>query len=514
MTQKVLLCILDGYGLYKDYDGNAVFKADNKVFNRLVEENPYNSIFAAEEYVGLPKGQMGNSEVGHMNLGVGRVAKQLLPRINDAVESGDLENIENLQSLIKTVKENTNTVHLMGLFSDGGVHSHINHLIALCEILSKNDVKVWVHAVLDGRDTAQKSAGKYFDLFEEKFAGNDLVNIATISGRYYTMDRDKNWDRQKLAYDVYTNPKIDILSTVYKNAKAALEKEYLADRTDEFVKPCVISGFDGMKDGDGFIFFNFRTDRALQITNCLCNPSFNGFERKKKVSFSYACSMVDYSEKHKEFLSSLFPPQKFTNSLGEVIANAGLRQLRIAETEKYAHVTFYFNGVEDRVFENEDRVLIQSPAVATFDQKPEMSAFEITDKLEEVLPKEKYDLVVLNYANGDMVGHTGMLDKCIIAVETVDKCLERVEKLCKDLGYTLVVTADHGNCEEEINENTGEAITAHTLNKVPFIIVEPDGVKTVNSIDDGGALCDVAPTILDLMGVDKPVEMTGKSLVK
>lgn len=455
--------------------------------------------------VGLPDGQMGNSEVGHMNLGAGRVVMQDLPRIDQAVADGSLAANPLLTAALAKVKAAGGTLHLLGLLSPGGVHSHQDHLAALARIAGAAGVKVAVHAFLDGRDTPPSSAKEFMERFLADIAGSGAT-IATVSGRYYAMDRDKRWDRVQLAFDAMAlgqGPRAaDPLS--------AIQASYEAGKTDEFVLPVVIGEYAGMRDGDGLLMGNFRADRAREILHTLVDPSFDGFARARVPSFSAQLGLTEYSKDLGAFLTTLFPAESLSKLLGEVVSDAGKTQLRIAETEKYAHVTFFFNGGREQVYPGEDRILVPSPKVATYDLQPEMSAVEVTDNLVAAIGSGKYDLIVANYANGDMVGHTGVLSAAMTAAETVDACLARLEAAIQAAGGTMMVTADHGNAEMMTDPDSHEPYTAHTIGPVDVVLVNPPA--GTDGLADG-RLADVAPTLLALLGLPQPAEMTGRALL-
>ncbi len=504
--RPVVLCILDGWGERPDAADNAITRARTPVWHALLRRWPHAQLDASEHYVGLPDGQMGNSEVGHTNLGAGRVVMQELPRIDRAIADGSLAGMPALRDFIAKVKASGGTAHVMGLLSPGGVHSHQHQIAALAIILAEAGVPVAVHAFLDGRDTPPKSALGYLKQFAADVAGHGDVRIATVSGRYYAMDRDKRWDRVEKAYRVLTAA----AGERAEDAVKAVEAAYRRGETDEFVLPTAIADYRGIKDGDGVLFANFRADRVREIAGALLDPDFPGFARNRRVAFAAALGLTEYSEELNPFLATLFPPQDLSDTFGEIIADAGMTQLRIAETEKYAHVTFFFNGGRETVFPGEERILVPSPKVATYDLQPEMSAPEVTDKVVAAIRSGRFDVVVLNYANTDMVGHTGHLDAAIKAVEAVDACLGRVAAAVEAAGGTLVITADHGNAEMMRDPETGEPHTAHTLNPVPFIVVNaPGAVARV----EGGRLADVAPTLLAILGLPKPAAMTGHSLI-
>ncbi len=508
MTQKpVLLMILDGWG-YREpkTPDNAIEMGHTPNWHRMYDENPHCLIQTSGLDVGLPDGQMGNSEVGHTNLGAGRVVMQDLPRIDLAIKDGSLKNNPVLVKMIETLKSNGKAAHVMGLMSPGGVHSSQEHIVALCKILAESGIKTWVHAFLDGRDTPPSSAEGFLADFEKSISGLNNVKIATIEGRFYAMDRDKRWDRVEAAY----NTVLAAEGKRYATADEAIKASYTEKVTDEFVIPAVIGDYQGMEDGDALLMANFRADRAREILYALADAEFNGFARKKTVKFSAHVGMTEYSVDHNRFMQTMFPPEALTNILGEVVANHGLTQLRIAETEKYAHVTFFFNGGEEKEFKGEERILIASPKVATYDLKPEMSVYEVTEQLVKAIEDKRFDVIICNYANGDMVGHTGIMEAALKAVAAVDECLGKVEKAIKDVGGVMIVTADHGNAEKMVDEKTGQPYTAHTVGKVPAILVNCQ--EHVCRLRDG-RLADIAPTMLDLLHIEKPTEMTGHSLL-
>ncbi len=509
MTQKpVMLLILDGWGYReKTTADNAIENGNTPNWHRLLNECPHGFVETSGLAVGLPEGQMGNSEVGHTNLGAGRVVMQDLPKIDLAIKDGSLAKNPILVNMINTLKANGKTCHLMGLMSPGGVHSSQSHIEVLAKIISENNIPVRVHAFLDGRDTPPASAAEYLQQFEKDVAGLNNVKIATIEGRFYAMDRDKRWDRIEKAY----NNMVLADGKRFASADEAIKASYVDKVNDEFVIPVVIGDYNGMQDGDAILMANFRADRAREILYALADKEFNGFERKKVVNFSDHVGMTEYSVDHNRFMHTIFPPEQLTNILGEVVAKHGLKQLRIAETEKYAHVTFFFNGGEEKEFEGEERILIASPKVATYDLKPEMSVYEVTEQLVNAIENKKFDVIICNFANGDMVGHTGIMEAALKAVAAVDECLGKVETAIKNVGGVLIVTADHGNCEKMVDEITGQPYTAHTVGKVQAILVnDQSGVKSL----ENGRLADIAPTMLELLGIEQPKEMTGKSLLK
>lgn len=508
MTQKpVLLMILDGWGYRSPKTpDNAIEMGHTPNWHRMYNDNPHSLIETYGLAVGLPEGQMGNSEVGHTNIGAGRVVMQDLPKIDQAIKDGSFAQNPVLVNMIKTLKSNGGAAHVMGLMSPGGVHSSQAHIAALCKILAQNDIRVWVHAFLDGRDTPPSSAVDFLADFEKSIAGLPKVKIATIEGRFYAMDRDKRWDRVELAYNNIAFAE----GKRFASADEAIKASYADKVTDEFVVPCVIGDYQGITDGDAVLMANFRADRAREILYALADAEFSGFTRKKTVKLSDSVGMTEYSVDHQRFMHTMYPPEALTNILGEVVADHGLTQLRIAETEKYAHVTFFFNGGEEREFNGEERILIASPKVATYDLKPEMSVYEVTEQLVKAIEDKRFDVIICNYANGDMVGHTGVMEAALKAVAAVDDCLGKVEKAIKDVGGVMIVTADHGNVEKMIDEKTGEPYTAHTVGKVPAILVNDK--SGVTGLKDG-KLADLAPTMLELLHIDQPSEMTGHSLL-
>ncbi|MDD3181463.1 MAG: 2,3-bisphosphoglycerate-independent phosphoglycerate mutase [Alphaproteobacteria bacterium] len=505
--RPVLLCVLDGFGYREPSADNAISVAHMPTWRKLWDENPHALLDASGEAVGLPQGQMGNSEVGHMNLGAGRVVYQDLPLIDRALASGQLEYNPCLVGLISKLKARGGTCHLMGLASPGGVHAHQNHMVALAKVIADQGVPVAVHAFLDGRDVPPQSAVAQIGKLEDDLASIAGVKLATLCGRYFAMDRDKRWDRVEKAYDLLTQGE----GARVINAVDAIESSYVDGIYDEFVLPLALDGFQGMKDGDGILFANFRADRAREILSALLMPDFDGFKRQKVVHFVDALGMVEYSETLNGVMHTLFPPKNIANGLGEVVSNAGLRQLRIAETEKYPHVTFFFNGGREEPYAGEERIMVPSPKVATYDLQPEMAACEVTDKVVTAIDGGTFDLIVLNYANPDMVGHTGSLPAAVKAVETVDRCLARVLSSIKRAGGAALITADHGNCELMHNDQTEGPHTAHTLSKVPVVLYGGADGSVVGLHD--GRLADVAPTLLSLLGVSKPAEMDGESLI-
>jgi len=506
--KPVLLAILDGWGHRADHADNAIAIAKTPALDALARDYPSGLINASELHVGLPAGQMGNSEVGHMNIGSGRVLMQDLPRIDAAINDGTLVQKAHYLTFIENVKTGTKICHMLGLVSPGGVHSHQDHMAAMARFFEAQGLTVYIHAFLDGRDTPPKSALEYINQLEVAISGLKNVRIATVSGRYYAMDRDKRWDRVQKAYDTM----VSAAGERYLTAKAAIEASYAHNLTDEFVLPCVIGDYPGMQDGDSIAMINFRADRVRETLTALVDPSFADFARAKQVTFAAKMGMTEYSSKLAPLLTILFPPEPLNRIFGELVSEAGLTQLRIAETEKYAHVTFFFNGGREQEFAGEERILVPSPKVATYDEKPEMSAPEITEKLLEAIASDKFDVIVVNYANTDMVGHTGDLEAARKAVETVDHCVGQISAAVLQKGGAILVTADHGNAEMMFDHDTHQPHTAHTLNLVPVIIATP-ALKGNTSVLAEGKLGDVAPTLLQLLGLPQPSEMTGKSLL-
>lgn len=506
--KPLCLIILDGWGISDNTEGNAIKLANTPNMDSYYQNYPNTTLLSSGEAVGLPDNQMGNSEVGHLNIGAGRVVYQELTRISKSIAEGDFYTNEALLSAIKNVKKNNSYLHVMGLVSDGGVHSHITHLKAIIDLAQRNNLdNLYIHAFLDGRDVPPRSAIPYLNDLNNYLKSKNIGEIATVSGRYYAMDRDNRWERIKKAYDALVYRK----GTVFESAEELVCQSYKDGVDDEFVVPALVRVRDDkcamIKDGDSLIFYNFRPDRARQITRSFIYDDFNEFDRGAKPPEVYFVCMTQYN---KEFIAPVaFPPAKITDTLGEVLAFNGLRQLRIAETEKYAHVTFFFNGGVEKPNLNEDRILIPSPKVATYNLKPEMSAFEVTEKVIEKIDQDTYDVIIMNYANTDMVGHTGFMDAAVKAVEAVDMCLGRVvDKLIKKNGLGII-TADHGNAEEMIDCEKKCVITAHSTSNVPFILCT-DKIRTLSG---GGALCDIAPTMLEILGIEKPAEMTGHSLI-
>ncbi len=500
--RPVMLVVLDGWGWREEVADNAVRQANTPAFDRLWANCPHAFLHTSGKDVGLPEGQMGNSEVGHLNIGAGRVVMQDLPRVGEAIASGEIAKKPALVDLISKLKQSGGTCHLIGLVSPGGVHSHQDHCVALAKVLADAGVPAVVHAITDGRDTPPQSAADYLKTFSAALP--PAVKVVTIIGRYYAMDRDKRWDRVAKAYDAIVAAE----GAHFADAQAAIADAYANKVFDEFIVPAVIGDYQGAKDGDGVLCFNFRADRVREILGAMLDSSFSGFERKRTVKFAAAVGMAEYSDELNKLMGTIFPPQTFPNILGEVAANAGRTQLRMAETEKYPHVTYFLNGGREEPYPGEDRIMVPSPKVATYDLQPEMSAPELTAKAVEAINSGKYDLIVLNYANPDMVGHTGSLPAAIKAVETVDNGLGQIAAAIEKAGGALLVTADHGNCEMMKDPKTGGPHTAHTTGPVPVLVMGGGNV----TLHDG-RLADIAPTLLELMGLPKPAEMTGSSLM-
>ena len=507
--KPVVLMILDGYGLNSSTKGNGVALAKTPVMDKLMAEYPYVKGYASGLAVGLPDGQMGNSEVGHLNMGAGRIVYQELTRITKSIEDGDFFENTELLGAIENCKKNNSDLHLYGLLSDGGVHSHITHVFALLELAKRNGIKnVYVHCFMDGRDTAPDSGKDFIAKLYDKMEELGVGEIASVTGRYYAMDRDNRWDRVEKAYRALTLGEGNQAAC----GKCAIKASYEAGKTDEFVEPTVITK-DGkpvgvIKDKDSVICFNFRPDRAREITRCFCDDEFTGFDRGSRKDVYYVC-FTDYDVTIPNKYVA-FKKEKITNTFGEFLAANNMTQARIAETEKYAHVTFFFNGGIEEPNKGEDRILVKSPKVATYDLQPEMSALEVCDKLCDAIRSDKYDVIIINFANPDMVGHTGVVDAVAKAIETVDACVGRAVEAVKEKDGVMFICADHGNAEVLVDENTGEPYTAHTTNPVPFILVNYDNEYTLK---ENGKLCDIVPTLIDIMGMEKPAEMTGQSLL-
>lgn len=503
MSKKpVALIIMDGFGYNPEDYGNAITAAKKPNLDKYMQ-GPHTLIGASGLDVGLPDGQMGNSEVGHTNIGAGRIVYQMLVKISKDIKDGTFFDNKALQAAMDNCKEKKSALHLMGLLSPGGVHSHMEHLFGLVEMAKKNGLdKVYIHAFLDGRDVPPSSAAEYMEQTVEELNKIGLGKIATISGRFYAMDRDNAWDRVEKAYSAIVYGE----GVNESEPVQAIKNSYANEVTDEFMLPTVIEGGASVKEGDSVIFFNFRPDRARQITRAFVDPDFSGFERKNGFFETNFVCMAQYDASMPN-VSVAYPPEQLTMTLGEYLSKSGKTQLRIAETQKYAHVTFFFNGGEEKQFEGEDRILIKSPDVATFDMKPEMSAYEVCDAVVDAINTDKYDVIILNYANCDMVGHTGIFDAAVAAVEAVDECVGRMVEAILAKGGAALITADHGNADK-MYEPDGSPFTAHTTNPVPLIAVGIDG-----ELREGGVLADLAPTMLEILEMPQPAEMTGKSLI-
>ncbi len=507
-NKRVLLCIMDGWGINKDCPKDATKKAKTPNFDKLKETEKYTQINASGEYVGLPDGQMGNSEVGHLNLGAGRVVYQDLTRINKEIREGKFFENKAFKDAIEHVKKNNSSLHLYGLVSTGGVHSSFEHVKALVRMAAENGLKkVYVHAFLDGRDTPPKSAVEFLAELEAELKKYNLPQIATISGRYWAMDRDNRWDRVEKAYNALLFGEGEKAA----NSDEAIKASYAKDVTDEFVEPTITNADPDsrIKDNDAIIFFNYRPDRAREITRAMTFEEFDGFNRKARRNNLYYVCMAQYDETFP--LPIAYPPEKLTNILGDVLDDNGVKQYRTAETEKYAHITFFFNGGEEKSGKLETRALVASPKVATYDLQPEMSAPQVCENVLKALDDPQYGFILVNFANPDMVGHTGVFDAAIKACETVDTCVGKIVEKAKENGVVMLLTADHGNSECMEDPQTHTPFTAHTTNPVPFMLINGQGKY---ELKDTGALCDVAPTILQLLGIKQPAEMTGQSLIK
>ncbi len=502
--RPTMLMILDGYGLNDNKEGNAIAAASKPALDEIFAKYPVTSLKACGLDVGLPDGQMGNSEVGHLNIGAGRIVYQDLTMITKSIEDGSFFDNQAFMKAIAHVKKNGSTLHLLGLLSDGGVHSHIDHLLALTDLAKKNGIeKLCVHCFLDGRDVPPRCAVTYIEKLNAHLNEIGLGTIGVVSGRYYAMDRDKRWERVEKAYDAMT-----LMEGMHAaTGKEAVEAAYEREENDEFVLPTVVDGMLPVSDGDAMIMFNFRPDRAREITRTFVDKDFDGFIRKKTVNdICYIC-MTQYDAEMPN-VTLAYPPESLKNTLGEYVADLGLTQLRIAETEKYAHVTFFFNGGVEAPNRNEDRILVPSPKIATYDMQPEMSAYEVTEKVLEAISTDKYDLIILNFANADMVGHTGVMDAAKAAIEALNKCVPQIVDAVLAKDGQILLTADHGNADV-MRDEEGNIVTAHSLNDVPLIHIANEPV----TLKDGGRLCDIAPTLLKLMNQEIPAEMTGKPLV-
>lgn len=509
MKKSLVLCIMDGFGKNDSDYGNAIKAAKTPRLDDIVKNNPMTYIGASGLDVGLPDGQMGNSEVGHTNIGAGRVVYQELTRITKSIEDGDFYENEAMKTAVQNAVDNGTALHLIGLMSDGGVHSHNSHIWAIVELAKKMGLeKVYLHCIMDGRDVPPTSGKDFIADAQKKLAEIGVGKIATVVGRFYAMDRDNRWERVSKAYNafvngegIHTNDPVKAIEESYETVDADGKNV-----TDEFIEPTICLENEGrISENDSVVFFNFRPDRAREITRTFVDPDFNGFERKY-FPVTYVC-MTQYDAEMPNVLVA-FKPEELTNTLGEYLSEKGMTQLRIAETEKYAHVTFFFNGGKETVSEGEDRILVPSPKVTTYDLKPEMSAYEVSEKVNDAVGSGKYDVIILNFANCDMVGHTGVFDAAVKAVEAVDTCVGTLYDAVKEMGGVLLITADHGNADK-MYETDGSAFTAHTTNPVPFIVA-----NYPCELRDGGKLCDIAPTMLKVLGLEQPKEMTGVSIIK
>jgi len=504
-----LLLILDGFGYREDADHNAILAARKPNWDHLWSNFPHTLINASEKFVGLPSLQMGNSEVGHLNIGAGRVVYQDLTRVDVAIEDGSFFANPALTKAVTLAKKNNSALHILGLLSPGGVHSHESHIFAMLEMAARNGLnKVFLHAFLDGRDTPPKSAAQSLQLLQQKCSALGIGQIASIVGRFYAMDRDNRWERVQPAYELLTQGQAEFIAP---DALSALAQSYARGESDEFVKPTVITPTGTkavkMQDGDAVVFMNFRADRAREITRALTEDKFSEFARKQAPKLSCFVTLSRYGDDFE--LPCAYTQEPIHNGFGEYISSLGLKQLRIAETEKYAHVTYFFSGGREQPYPGEERILVPSPKVATYDMKPEMSAFEVTDKLEAAILSRQYHAIICNYANGDMVGHSGNMVAATHAIEALDVCIGRVVKAMQSIGGEVIISADHGNAEQMLDRSTNQAHTAHTMNPVPFLYI---GRKA--QLADGGALRDLAPSLLTVMGLPQPSEMSGHSLIK
>ncbi len=503
-VKPLVLIIMDGWGERDSADANAIKLSKSQIVNNLSKQYPSTSLGCSGGSVGLPEGQMGNSEVGHLNIGAGRVVYQELTRITKSIKDGDFFSNKVLLGAVNNVKKNRSNLHIMGLVSDGGVHSDNKHLYALLDLAKRNNIdNVYVHCFMDGRDTPPESGKRYIEELQKEIGARGVGKIATIIGRYYAMDRDNRWERVEKAYDSLTSG----IGIEENDAVNAMQNAYDRKETDEFIKPIIIKGSPRISDNDSLIFFNFRGDRAREITRCFTDKDFKGFKRKTHPKVHFVC-LTQYDVTIDAPVA--YAPQELKSILSEVLSRNGLKQLRIAETEKYAHVTFFFNGGVEKPYPNEDRVLIPSPKVATYDLKPEMSAYEVTDRVLKEIESGKYDVVIMNYANCDMVGHTGILNAAIAAVTAVNISVGRVVDLVRKLGGATLITADHGNAEQMYDPVTHGPHTAHTCDRVPFVLISDK--KNIKLRGDG-ILADIAPTMLEMLGIKQPTEMTGRSLI-
>lgn len=500
----VLLCILDGWGHSDNVIDNAIAQGQTPNWDHMLATRPKSLLGTSGLDVGLPKGQMGNSEVGHMTIGSGRVVLQDLPRINKQIETDTLASNSELLDLIETLRATGGTCHLAGLLSSGGVHSHQDHMVAVAKILDDAGIPVCIHGFMDGRDTPPTSGADFVSKMISDFSDLNDTAISTLCGRYFAMDRDTNWDRVQIAYKALFSG----MGTLFNDPVAAIKVAYDNEETDEFIKPLVRDGFAGIQDGDGVIFANFRADRARELLSAIVLPDFDGFDRGDRPQLASIKGMVEYSTILADFIPAFFPPVQVNNTLGDVVSQAGRTQLRIAETEKYAHVTFFLNGGEERAYSGEERILVPSPKVATYDLKPEMSAPEVEDKLIEAIQSGSFDLIIVNFANPDMVGHTGIMPAAIKAVETIDGCIGRLRDAVAEATGVMLITADHGNIELMRDPQTDKPHTAHTTNLVPFVLAAGENISRL----ENGTLADIAPTLLYFLDITAPAEMTGHNL--
>ena len=501
INKKIILCIMDGWGISNQNQNNAIYSASTINYDYFLKKYPNTQLIASEKGVGLPTNQFGNSEVGHMNIGAGRIILQDILRINESIKSGRMKNNFKLNK----IKKDCQNIHILGLISNGGVHGHIDHLISIIDILKKKKNKIFIHCILDGRDTPPTSGIKFMKVLLDKINKADNITVASISGRYFTMDRDNRWERVEQAYN-------SIIEGVSKNKFTcpidAIKKSYDNSLTDEFLQPTSNKNYLGCKDNDAFIVTNYRADRVREILSSIFDEQFDFFPRKTKIKFSHKIGLVEYSKRLSKSLDSLFTNQRINNTLGEILAHLKFKQLRIAETEKYAHVTYFFNGGIEEKYSGEDRILIPSPRVKTYDMCPEMGSYEMTKKLVEQISTKNYEFILVNYANTDMVGHTGNFNATVKAVEVIDRCIGQIYKTAKKNDYLLILTSDHGNADQMKYSSDNSICTTHSMNPVPLIICSEKNFNLKK-----GCLADIAPTILKLMKIDKPKEMTGNSII-
>lgn len=509
-SHKVVLCILDGWGISSVKENNGINLARKPFWDSVWEKEPSTLLQASENFVGLPLHQMGNSEVGHMTIGAGRTIYQDLPKIDRALKDQSIEKNDAYQQFVESSRKGSKRCHLWGLFSPGGVHSHENHFIYFAKSLAQQGFEVFLHLVSDGRDTPPQSFLHSLRKLNSEIKAYPNIQIATISGRYYAMDRDKRWERTQKAYDVMTQGILQKNGRCFDSLFSYIQESYDNKITDEFILPASHHNYEGMKKGDTLLTVNFRADRVIQLLTALVEPEFNSFEKENLTLFNAVIGLREYSDKLSKYVPAIFKNEGVSNSLGEVLSQHNLKQLRIAETEKFAHVSFFFNGGLHEPVTGEERILIQSPKVATYDLKPEMSAYEMTEILVDKIHSKEFSFILVNYANPDMVGHTGNQEAIVKAITTVDNCTKEIYKACKEEGYILIITADHGNAEEMLDVSNNQPHTAHTCNPVPFLILN---YKRDIAVRDGGTLADIAPTILQLMAIKQPDEMTGQSLI-